>query len=58
MSWLDKKAIDAGAMQSEGRRDTLRGGWLGVAGTFLTLLLGLPAIVYAIYWGLMELANS
>jgi hypothetical protein len=50
MSSVDMKALNAGAMDPEGRRRTYFGGWLGVAGTFLGLFLGLPALAIMIYW--------
>lgn len=54
-SWLDTKAMEAGAMHRDGERKTRLGGWLGILGTFLTLFLGLPAVLVAAYWVWLEL---
>lgn len=58
MSWLDMKAIEAGAMHGEGSRKTRLGGWLGILATFLTLLFALPAIVVAVYWIWLDIQSS
>lgn len=58
MSWRDTKAMEAGAMHSDGAKRTKLGGWLGILATFLTLFLGLPALVVAVYWTWLEITNA